>query len=100
VVRSGRFCKYDYGFFGNLDKYSSLTPPEYDISAIPASLPILLAHGGNDALADPEDVNILISSLPGTPEVLNLPNYAHGDFVMGTTARSDVYTQVLKFFQA
>lgn len=100
MVRSGKFCKYDYGFFGNLEKYNSLIPPDYNISAIPASLPILLAHGGNDALADPEDVKVLIKALQGTPEILNVPNYAHDDFVLSTTARSDVYTQVLKFFQA
>lgn len=99
VVRSGRFAKYDYGFWGNLEKYSSLWPPEYDVTAIPPSLPIMLAHGGSDSLADPNDVAQLISNLRGTPQVLYLPKYAHADFVMGTSARTDVYSHILTFFQ-
>lgn len=100
VVRSGRFSMYDHGFWNNIRIYSSLFPPEYDVSAIPATLPILLAHGGNDALADPDDVADLVTKLQGTPQVLYLPQYAHADFVMGTTASTDVYTPIIAFFQA
>nr|XP_024361970.1 triacylglycerol lipase 1-like isoform X2 [Physcomitrium patens]XP_024361972.1 triacylglycerol lipase 1-like isoform X2 [Physcomitrium patens]XP_024361973.1 triacylglycerol lipase 1-like isoform X2 [Physcomitrium patens]XP_024361974.1 triacylglycerol lipase 1-like isoform X2 [Physcomitrium patens]XP_024361975.1 triacylglycerol lipase 1-like isoform X2 [Physcomitrium patens]PNR29753.1 hypothetical protein PHYPA_028447 [Physcomitrium patens] len=100
MVRSGRFSMYDHGFWNNVKKYSSLFPPEYDVSVIPATLPILLAHGGNDALADPNDVAALISKLAGSPQVLYLPKYAHADFVMGTNASQDVYTPILEFFQA
>ena len=91
---------YDHGFWNNLKRYSSLFPPEYDVSAIPAKLPILLAHGGNDALADPDDVAELIQKLQQPPEVIFLPRYAHADFVMGTNASTDVYTPIIAFFQA
>lgn len=100
MVRSGRFSMYDHGFWNNIKKYSSLFPPEYDVSAIPATLPILLAHGGKDALADPDDVADLIKNLQGTPQVIYLPQYAHADFVLGTNASTDVYTPIISFFQA
>ncbi|KAG0559348.1 hypothetical protein KC19_10G098600 [Ceratodon purpureus] len=100
MVRSGRFSMYDHGFWNNLKKYNSFFPPEYDVSAIPATLPILLAHGGNDSLADPDDVADLIQKLQGTPQVIYLPQYAHADFVMGTNASADVYTPIISFFQA
>lgn len=100
MVRSGKFCMYDHGFMNNMKKYNSLSPPEYDVSAIPATLPILLAHGGKDALADPDDVAELIQNLQGTPQVIFLPQYAHADFVMGTSAGADVYTPLIAFFQA
>ena len=63
-------------------------------------LPILLAHGGKDALADTDDVAQLIKNLRGAPQVIYLPLYAHADFVMGTNASADVYTPVIAFFQA
>jgi len=91
---------YDHGFWNNIKKYKSLSPPEYDVSAIPATLPILLAHGGKDALADTDDVTELIQNLQGTPQVIFLPQYAHADFVMGTNASADVYTPLMAFFQA
>lgn len=91
---------YDHGFWNNIKKYHSLFPPEYDVAAIPPTLPILLAHGGEDALADTDDVVDLIRNLQGTPQVIYLPQYAHADFVMGTNASVDVYAPVIAFFQA
>jgi lysosomal acid lipase/cholesteryl ester hydrolase len=99
VVRTGGFGLYDYGYLGNLLNYHSVSPPQYDLSAIPASLPILLAHGGNDTLSDPDDVANLISLLQGVPEVLYLPEYAHGDFIIGFTAGTQVYSHILAFFE-
>jgi lysosomal acid lipase/cholesteryl ester hydrolase len=99
MVRTGGFGLYDYGYLGNLMNYHSLSPPQYDLSAIPASLPMLLAHGGNDTLSDPDDVANLISLLQGVPEVLYLPEYAHGDFIIGCTAGTLVYSHILAFFE-
>jgi lysosomal acid lipase/cholesteryl ester hydrolase len=99
VVRTGGFGLYDYGYLGNLMNYHSLSPPQYDLSAIPASLPMLLAHGGNDTLSDPDDVANLISLLQGVPQVVYLPEYAHGDFIIGCTAGTLVYSHILAFFE-
>jgi hypothetical protein len=44
---------YDYGEQGNMQHYNQSTPPQYDLTTIPQSLPIalfrfvlLLANGG------------------------------------------------------
>jgi len=41
--------------------YNQPVPPMYNISSIPKTLPIALFSGGNDYLADPQDVQKLVS---------------------------------------
>ncbi|KAH9306951.1 hypothetical protein KI387_011355, partial [Taxus chinensis] len=86
LLRSGRFGKYDYGFFGNLVKYWRISPPSYDLSAIPERLTFFLAHGGRDKVADPEDVRHAGDELPGEVRILFKPNYDHEDFIHGTSS--------------
>ncbi|KAJ7524947.1 hypothetical protein O6H91_17G028900 [Diphasiastrum complanatum] len=100
LVRSGGFSRFDYGLFGNLAHYRSIFPSSYDLSAIPADLPIMLAHGGQDTLADKVDVSDLIASLQGDPQVILVPEYAHGDFVLALNATTEVYDKVLNFFNS
>ncbi|KAH7278605.1 hypothetical protein KP509_38G048400 [Ceratopteris richardii] len=98
LLRTGRFGMYDYGWFRNLLHYGDFFPPSYDLSEIPRSMPMLLAHGGQDQLADEEDVRHLMLELPNTAQVLFLPQFAHGDFVLGHSARVLVYDHLLRFF--
>lgn len=99
LLRTGRFGKYDYGWFRNLGHYGSFFPPQYDLSTIPNNIPFLFAHGGQDDLADELDVRHLLEDLPGVSEVLFVPQYAHGDFVLGMSARTDVYDKLVLFFE-
>ena len=57
MIRKGSFAKYDYGLIKKLKLYGQLKAPSLDLSQIPASLPIWMGYGGNDALADVTDVN-------------------------------------------
>lgn len=41
-----------------MEVYGSKIPPLYDLSKI--NIPMIIAHGTNDALADPIDVNWLL----------------------------------------
>lgn len=102
LVRTGRFGKYDYGWFRNLGHYGDFFPPSYELSNIPRSMPIMLAHGGQDQLADEMDVRHLMLELPpsSVTQVLLVPQYAHGDFVLGLSARTLVYDKLLLFFAA
>jgi len=95
-VRTGRYAMYDYGLIGNELHYHSSTSPSYNLTAI-AAPPVALFHGGDDPLADTNDVNILISSLPPSSLVYKslLPGYDHLDFVWGQTANVDVYNEVV-----
>ncbi|XP_078439168.1 lipase 1 [Wolffia australiana] len=97
MIRKGTFAKYDYGLWGNLKHYMQSKPPEYDLTAIPKSLPVWVAYGGKDALADPIDVRCMIQSLRAEPETIYLNSYAHIDFIYGVNARSDVYEDLMRF---
>ncbi|GER33489.1 lipase [Striga asiatica] len=70
-TRTGVLSKYDYGnVYENMFYYSSPEPPVYDLSKIPPDFPLFISYGGQDALADVEDVNILL-------EILKLLVYKH-----------------------
>jgi hypothetical protein len=97
VLRTGRFGMYDYGWFRNLVRYGDFFAPQYEIAAIPAGMRFLLAHGGQDALSDDADFRHLLQVLPAA-ETLFVPHFAHGDFVLGSSAKTLVYDQLLLFF--
>ncbi|KAG4910233.1 hypothetical protein JHK87_056349 [Glycine soja] len=69
VIRKGTYSKYDYGKLKNLIEYGKFNPPKFDLSRIPKSLPLWMAYGGNDALADITDFQHTLKELPSTPEV-------------------------------
>ncbi|KAG6553605.1 hypothetical protein Mapa_004519 [Marchantia paleacea] len=94
--RTNSFAKYDYGWWNNLFRYHSLSPPEYDLRRIPA-MPLLLVHGGTDGLADADDVQLFLNSITFSPQVLYLPDYGHLDFLVGTRSNIDIYPTVLDF---
>lgn len=91
---SGRFQKYDWGKKGNMLKYGTEQPPEYDVSKI--DLPVTLFWGANDWLTGKEDINRLEKLLPqlqASYKVLN-PVFSHLDFLWATDARSLVYDKL------
>ena len=90
MIRKGTFAKYDYGLIKNLKTYGQLKAPSFDLSQIPASLPIWMGYGGNDALADVTDVQRTIQELQSKPEMLYLENYGHIDFLLSKYAKGDV----------
>ncbi|XP_002978910.2 triacylglycerol lipase 1 [Selaginella moellendorffii] len=95
------FTKFDYGEKENQERYGTKGVPEYLPSRIPTDIPMMLIHGGKDALADPDDVHRLLGELKQTPEkVLFLPHYAHFDFVLGTSASKDVYEGIVNFLES
>ncbi|PRQ22868.1 putative triacylglycerol lipase [Rosa chinensis] len=100
MIRKGTFSKYDYGILKNLIEYGQLKPPAFDLSLIPKSLPLLMAYGGNDALADVEDFQHTLKELQSTPQLVYLENYGHVDFIVSTTAKEDLHDQLIGFFRS
>jgi len=95
LVNSGLFQKFDFGTDGNWQHYNQSTPPQYDIGALPKSLPIAFFTGGNDYLADPTDVQYLRSHLPVPPVFEhNEPDYSHTDFLWAENAATNIYPLV------
>jgi pimeloyl-ACP methyl ester carboxylesterase len=98
-VDSNNFQMHDFGPTINIEFYHQLTPPMYNLSAYPATLPTVLVSGGVDALADPTDVARLVAELPAAAviEHINVPNYAHMDFCWGLDAHYRIYPQILQY---
>jgi pimeloyl-ACP methyl ester carboxylesterase len=96
ALRHGTFEMRDYGAAENQKVYNQSTPPQYNIANM-TSPPTAIFWGGNDALADPQDVAHILSQLPASTVVANvsLPTFAHLDFVWGLDAHRLVYSQVL-----
>ncbi|KAK8556923.1 hypothetical protein V6N13_064911 [Hibiscus sabdariffa] len=104
AARDGVIAKYDYGRPDyNLMHYGTVKPPVYDISNIPHDLPIFISYGGQDALSDVQDVQLLLDSLKfhDASKLMTqfIEEYAHVDFIMGANAKDIVYNQIVGFFQ-
>lgn len=91
---------YDYGILKNLKLYGRLQPPAFDVSKIPTSLPLWMAYGGNDALADVTDVQHTLKELKSKPELLYLEKYGHIDFLLSVKSREDVYNNMISFLKS
>ncbi|KAK8934116.1 Triacylglycerol lipase 1 [Platanthera zijinensis] len=97
MIRKGTFAKYDFGWWGNLKHYQRLQPPAFNLGSIPESLPLWMAYGGNDALADLTDLNRTINELKFKPELCYIESYGHIDFILSVNAKNDVYSDLIRF---
>lgn len=100
VIRGGTFSMDDYGIFKNLMSYGQIKPPAFDLGNIPKSLPLWMAYGGTDALADTIDITHTLEELQSTPELLYLEKYGHIDFIVSVNAKKDVYDNMIRFFKS
>lgn len=100
MIRKGTFGKFDYGWLGNWRHYASNTAPAYDLSSIPKDLPVFMAYGGLDAMADLDDVLLMLGKVLCNVELLYLENYAHLDFVLSVSAKDDLYAVLIAFFRS
>ncbi|KAG5545657.1 hypothetical protein RHGRI_017965 [Rhododendron griersonianum] len=103
MVRQGTIAMYDYGSEDdNNEHYGQPTPPVYNMSSIPNDLPLFLAHGGQDYLSDPMDVQTLMGALSDHDAdklvVLYPEEYAHLDFTLAGNANQVVYDPIMGFF--
>ncbi|KAF3327701.1 triacylglycerol lipase 2 [Carex littledalei] len=103
TFRDGVLTKYDYVRKDlNMESYGRTTPPVYNLTNIPADLPMFLSYGGKDCLSDVRDVEQLLDDLKfhrtDKLAVQFLEDFAHADFVMGVTAKQVVYPSMTSFF--
>ncbi|XP_047004161.1 lipase 3-like [Schistocerca americana] len=94
-IKSGHFRQYDFGAFGNLQKYGSFWPPDYDLSKITAK--VVLLYSSNDWLAAVKDVNRLYEKLPNCifKFLVEQETFNHLDFLWAIHAKELVYDYVL-----
>ncbi|KAG3264919.1 gastric triacylglycerol lipase [Ictidomys tridecemlineatus] len=94
AARSGKFQAFDWGSpFQNMRHYNQRTPPYYNVTAM--SVPIAVWNGGNDILADPHDVNILLPKLSNLIYHKEILPYNHLDFIWAINAPQKVYNEIV-----
>eukprot|EP00003_Mantamonas_plastica_P005262 TRINITY_DN141_c3_g1_i1.p1 TRINITY_DN141_c3_g1~~TRINITY_DN141_c3_g1_i1.p1 ORF type:complete len:418 (-),score=104.72 TRINITY_DN141_c3_g1_i1:15-1268(-) len=102
MLKSDLFQAYNYRSEAeNRKHYNSPTPPIYNMTNFPiAQLPSMYVYGGDDTLADPKDVQWLLSQFTQKPEeVIYLPGFAHLDFVWAYDANPIFYPRVINFLK-
>ncbi|KAE8703918.1 Myzus persicae-induced lipase 1 [Hibiscus syriacus] len=104
MIRQGTITMYDYvDVVENMKHYGQPTPPAYNMTGIPNDFPLFVSYGGADALADVNDVKLLLGSLKdhdGDKFVVQYrDDYAHADYVMAENAKQDVYDPLIAFFR-
>lgn len=59
------------------------------------NVPIAIWNGGKDLLADPQDVDLLLSKLSNLIHHKEIPNYNHLDFIWAMDAPQEVYNEII-----
>ncbi|XP_065684847.1 lysosomal acid lipase/cholesteryl ester hydrolase isoform X1 [Hydra vulgaris] len=95
LYMSKKFQMYDWGKKENLKKYNQSTPPIYNISNF--HIPTVMYSGGNDWLADSNDVSKLLDLLPEEIIISHkvIDSWMHLDFIWGMDAPEEVYNDLI-----
>ncbi|XP_023289897.1 uncharacterized protein LOC105699294 [Orussus abietinus] len=96
LIKSGYFRQYDYGFFGNLKRYHSISPPDYNLFRVRVPVTVYFSHG--DWLSHPKDVEKLYFELRNPKGKNPVPHstFNHVDFMWAKDAKKLVYDHLLK----
>ncbi|CAJ1081319.1 gastric triacylglycerol lipase isoform X2 [Xyrichtys novacula] len=97
AVHGGRLMAFDFGAAGNMKHYNQTTPPEYRVQDM--KVPTALFSGGQDTLADPKDVAILLTQVSNLVFHKHIPHWDHLDFIWGLDAPEQMFSSILKLLQ-
>ncbi|XP_074092401.1 lipase member K-like isoform X2 [Macrotis lagotis] len=95
LISSEQFHAYDWEDPAlNMLHYHQATPPLYNVTLM--TVPTMLWSGGEDALADPIDVDSLLPNISNLISHKRIPEYNHLDFYLGMDIAQQVYYEVIK----
>ncbi|XP_008836072.1 gastric triacylglycerol lipase isoform X2 [Nannospalax galili] len=94
AAKSGIFQAFNWGSpYQNMLHYNQNTPPFYNVSDM--TVPIAVWNGGNDILADPRDIGILLPQLRNLVYHKEILPYNHLDFIWGINAPQELYNEIV-----
>uniref|UniRef100_A0A3Q3GPD8 Lipase n=1 Tax=Labrus bergylta TaxID=56723 RepID=A0A3Q3GPD8_9LABR len=91
AVHGGRLSAYDFGVAGNMKHYNQVSPDLH--------VPTALFSGGQDTLADPKDVAILLTQVTNLVFHKHIDHWDHLDFIWGLDAPEQMFPSILKLLQ-
>ncbi|EDS36646.1 lysosomal acid lipase [Culex quinquefasciatus] len=94
VNDGGRFRQFDYGWEGNWERYGSLEPPAYNLTA--STAPVLIYYGLNDWMVHPRDAQRLSKQLPRVIAAVPVADrkFTHMDFMLAKNVRKELYESI------
>ncbi|KAM9425277.1 gastric triacylglycerol lipase isoform 1-T2 [Pholidichthys leucotaenia] len=97
AVHSPKLMAFDFGIEGNIKHYNQSTPPVYRVQDM--KVPTALFSGGQDTLADPKDVALLLTQVPNLVYHQHIEHWEHLDFIWGLDAPQQMFPAILKLLQ-
>ncbi|KAL1264238.1 hypothetical protein QQF64_004593 [Cirrhinus molitorella] len=97
AVKSSKLMAYDYGKAGNMAHYNQSTPPLYHVRDM--TVPTALWSGGQDTLADPQDVALLLTQIPKLVYHRDIKHWEHLDFIWGLDAPQEMYSKMIEMMR-
>ncbi|KOB67911.1 Lipase [Operophtera brumata] len=98
LVLSGKFQRYDEGSEGNIKRYGTSKPPQYDLSKITS--PVVLMAARSDWISTLKDTETLRSQLPNVIEkyIIREKYWSHNNHLWGETAPIYEFPKILDYF--
>ncbi|KAJ0180977.1 hypothetical protein K1T71_003062 [Dendrolimus kikuchii] len=99
LVQSKRFQRYDEGREGNIKRYGSVKPPQYNVSKVTAPVVLIGAH--SDWISPLEDLETLSSKLPNLLEkyIVPEPYWSHHNHLWDDKAPIYVFPKILEYLK-
>lgn len=100
LIKSDRFCQYDYGKDQNLEVYKQEAPPDYNLKSCNTKIAIIYSEA--DVIVPAEDVVRLSNLLPNLVDVHRVTDntYGHMDFMWAKDAKELVYNHIFDWLKA